>query len=244
VDGKVLRPGLLRRLRSFAAARFPALRRLSALEHRLRVMGKPTAQVFEEIYDQKLWGADASISGQGSSLDQTEAVRMALPGLLRELECRSMLDIPCGDFFWMKTVDLDVDYTGGDIVAALVARDQEQFGNDRRRFVRLDLTEDALPKVDLVLCRDCLPHLSNAVITKAIANLKRSGSTYLLTTTFDRRGQNVDVTTGMFRPVNLEIAPFSFGKPLRLIDEKCPTEGHADKRLGLWKISDLRSLSG
>jgi hypothetical protein len=125
-------------------------------------------------------------------------------------------------------------------VPALVARDQEQFGNGRRRFVRLDLTEDALPKVDLILCRDCLPHLSNAVILKAIANLKRSGSTYLLTTTFDQRARNSDVTTGMFRALNLEIAPFAFGKPLRLIDEKCPTEGHGDKRLGLWRISDLR----
>jgi hypothetical protein len=218
------------------------LRRLSALEHRLRVMGKPPARVFEQIYEQKLWGDDASISGPGSSMEQTVAVRAALPGLLRELGCRSMLDIPCGDFFWMKTVDHDVDYTGGDIVAALVARDQEQFGNDHRRFKQLDLTADSLPMVDLVLCRDCLPHLANATIRKAIANLKRSGSTYLLTTTFDERAKNSDAATGMFRPLNLEIAPFSFGPPLRVIDEQCPVEGHRDKRLALWKIGDLPRL--
>jgi hypothetical protein len=227
---------LLRRLRSFAAARFPVLRRLSGLEHRLRVMGKPTAQVFEEIYDKTLWGNDDSVSGQGSSLAQTEAVRAALPGLLRELGCRSMLDIPCGDFHWMSTIDLDIDYTGGDIVAALVAKDEEKFGSARRRFVRLDLTTDALPAVDLVLCRDCLPHLAVAQVKKALANLQRSGATYLLTTTFDGRTKNTDIPTGMFRPINLELPPFSLGKPVRVIDERCPTPGFGDKRLALWRI--------
>lgn len=230
---------LFRRLRSLAAARFPVLRRLSALEHRWRVMGKPTAQVFQEIYDRKLWGSDESISGQGSSLAETEAVRAALPALLRELDCRSVLDVPCGDFFWMSTIDINADYIGGDIVPALVARNQEKYGNARRRFIQLDLTSDPLPDVDIIFCRDCLPHLAVAQVQKALANIRRSGATYLLTTTFDEQTRNADIPTGMFRPINLSIAPFSLGPPMRVIDEQCPTPGHGDKRLGLWKISEL-----
>ena len=234
-------PSLLRRLRAFAAARFPILRRLSALEHRLRVMGKPPARVFEEIHAKGLWGRDDSLSGQGSSLAQTEAVRAALPSLIAELGIKTMLDIPCGDFHWMSAVDLDVDYVGGDIVPALVAADQEKFGGPRRRFARLDLTRDQLPRVDLVLCRDCLPHLAYAEIRKAIENLRGSGSTYLLTTTFDSRDKNRDIATGMFRAINLRLAPFSFPAPVRVIDERCPVPGFEDKRLALWRISELPS---
>jgi hypothetical protein len=233
------KPGLLRRLRSFAAARFPVLRRLSRLERRLKLMGKPTAQIFEEIYAKDAWGSYDSVSGSGSGLDQTEAVRAALPGLIAELGCQSMLDIPCGDYFWMNTLDLDVDYTGGDIVAPLVERNRSRYESPRRHFVRLDLTNDALPRADLVLCRDCLPHLTNAEVRKAIDNIRKSGSKYLLTTTFDAHTKNADGATGMWRAINFELAPWSFGPPLRMIDERCPEEGYTDKRLGLWKVSDL-----
>lgn len=236
------RRSLYRRFRSFAASLFPGLRRLSKLEHRLRVMGKPTAQVFQEIYDRKMWGSEGSVSGQGSSLAETEAVRAALPALIGELGIKSMLDAPCGDFHWMNTVDFDVDYIGGDIVPDLVTRNQAQYANARRRFTWVDLTADVLPKVDLVFCRDCLPHLAASEIRKAIANIRRSGAKYLLTTTFERNTDNPDIPTGMFRAINLELPPFSLGKPLRLIDERCPTPGYGDKRLGLWRVSDLPEL--
>lgn len=233
---------LYRRFRSFAASLFPGLRRLSALEHRLRVMGKPTAQVFQEIYDRKMWGSEGSVSGQGSSLAETEAVRAALPALVKELGIESVLDAPCGDFYWMNTVNLDADYIGGDIVPDLVNANQSRYGSARRRFTRVDLTADALPKVDLIFCRDCLPHLAESEVRKAIANIRRSGAKYLLTTTFDRDTRNPDIPTGMFRAINLELPPFSLGRPLRLIDERCPTPGHGDKRLGLWKVSELPSF--
>ena len=38
-----------------------------------------------------------SLSGPGSVLAQTASVRRRLPGLLRELNCSSLLDLPCGD---------------------------------------------------------------------------------------------------------------------------------------------------
>ena len=80
-----------------------------------------------------------------------------------------MLDVPCGDFYWMRLVPLDVDYTGGDIVSDIVARNQAQYGDERRRFLRLDLLQDPLPAADLIFCRDCLVHLSNAHIRRAVS---------------------------------------------------------------------------
>ena len=54
---------------------------------------------FSQIYEKKSWGDGESVSGPGSDLDQTAAIREALPKLLREIGARSMVDAPCGDFF-------------------------------------------------------------------------------------------------------------------------------------------------
>jgi SAM-dependent methyltransferase len=184
-----------------------------------------------------------ALSGPGSDLAQTRAVRAALPTLLRELNVRTMLDVPCGDLFWMKTLDLNVDYVGADIVEPLIERNTRQFANARRRFVQLDLQRDALPKVDLVFCRDCLVHFPLHGVALALSNIKRSGSRYLLTTTFVDRASNDDIRVGRWRPLNLERAPFDLPPPLRLMDEECPEPTNRDKRLGLWRIDALPDVA-
>jgi hypothetical protein len=204
--------------------------------------GRSAREIFSEIYRKNYWGNVDSKSGAGSDLPQTAEVRRFLPLLIEELGIQNMLDIPCGDWHWMKEVSLDVDYTGADIVAELVAQNQSKYGDARHRFVTLDLMTDELPKVDLVFSRDVLVHLSFNDIFQALRNLQRSGSEYLLTTTFTRRKANSDILTGQWRTLNLQMPPFNFGPPLRLLNENC-TEGDGswnDKSLGLWKIADLR----
>src|SRR5471032_3277523 len=119
------------------------------------------------------------ISGQGSDLAQTAAIRAALPGLLKQLGARTMLDAPCGDFFWMKEVPLELErYIGADIVPALIAENTKKYANPAREFQVLDLTRHALPAVDVIFCRDCLVHLPFEAIAAALANIKKSGSRY------------------------------------------------------------------
>jgi SAM-dependent methyltransferase len=183
-----------------------------------------------------------ALSGPGSDLAQTRAIRERLPTLLLELGVRTMLDVPCGDLFWMQTLDLDVDYVGADIVGPLIERNTQRFANARRRFVQLDVQRDALPKVDLVLCRDCLVHFPHRGVAAALANIKRSGSSYLLTTTFVDRTANDDIRVGRWRALNLERAPFGLPPPLRMIDEKCPEFANRDKRLGLWRIDSIPNV--
>ena len=203
----------------------------------------PISDVFNRVYATNYWGNAESRSGNGSDLKQTQIIRDEIPKLIRELGIRIMLDIPCGDFFWMQECDLGVEsFIGADIVPSLIRELNARHRNAHRRFEVLDLTEDALPKVDLVLCRDMLVHLSSSDIRRAVVNLKRSGSSYLLATTFTDRDHNLDIaTSGDWRPLNLQIAPISFPKPLRLINEGC-TEYHnqfMDKSLGLWRLADL-----
>lgn len=197
---------------------------------------------FNEIYKTNLWNSGVSVSGNGSDLNQTAGISRQLPGLLKEYRINTLLDLPCGDFNWMNTVDLDgIQYIGGDIVGDIIERNRETFANDSHRFQVLDLTRDDLPRADLIFCRDCLVHLSYQDIRAALENIERCRITYLLTTTFTRFSPNHDIVSGDWRPLNFQEPPFNFPAPLHLIDEKC-TEGggkFADKHLALWKIDDL-----
>ncbi len=199
-------------------------------------------EVFRHAWRENLWSGAESKSGPGSGLDQTLVLRTELPALFRQLRVKSVLDVPCGDWRWMSAVNLgEVDYTGGDLLEELVESNRQRFGGPRRRFLRLDLTSSTLPAADLILCRDCLVHLSFADIAKALQNIARGNISYLLTTTFPGQARNLDIVTGDWRPINLEAKPFGFPKPLRLLNEGC-TEGDgifADKSLALWRVAEL-----
>ena len=200
------------------------------------------AETFDYIYRTNHWSGADSISGEGASLDQTNVLKSQLPALLQALEIKTLLDVPCGDYSWMQTLDLPVKmYIGADIVASLVQENQARYGDLKRQFLHLDTTCDPLPPADLVLCRDCLVHFSFVDIQRTLANMKASGIPYLLTTTFPACSENEDIITGDWRVLNLERPPFNFPLPLRLINEDC-TEGDglfSDKSLGLWETGRI-----
>lgn len=200
------------------------------------------SDVFTLIYAKNIWGSAESRSGSGSTLDETENLRQNLPALLRQYRITSLLDIPCGDFHWMSTVDLGgVAYSGADIVAELVAATEQKYGQSGRQFLRLDLLTDALPSADAILCRDCLVHLPNHLVFQALDNICSSGATYLLATTFPAQTGNPDINLGYWRPLNLQRAPFHLPEPLVLLHEGNPDQQYADKSLALWRVADLQA---
>lgn len=197
---------------------------------------------FSTVYEENIFGGSVSRSGEGSNLIQTDVIRREIPKLLQEFGIRTFLDAPCGDWYWMKEVDLPVErYIGLDIVDALVAKNQRDFGSAKVSFECINLADGNLPKADLIFSRDCLVHLSFSDALKIVANFKRSGAKYLLTTTFTNREINLDLADGFWRPLNKEIAPFNFPKPIRLINEGCTEENNlfTDKCLGLWMLQDI-----
>jgi hypothetical protein len=201
--------------------------------------------VFRDIYRRHHWSGGESASGAGASLDQTRELRRSLPALLNELRVATLLDLPCGDYGWMRTLELPVDrYIGADLLPEIVEPLASALGDDRREFRVLDLTRDRLPHADLLLCRDCLVHLSYADIRRALGNAVESGIPYILTTTFPRCEANEDIVTGDWRVIDLEGSPFHLPAPMRILNEGC-TEGggvFADKSLGLWRTGQLRDL--
>lgn len=225
--------------------RFPrAIRLVDAVRPRvlwlrLRWLGRGREEVFTDVYETRLWDASESASGGGSTLKTTASIREALPEVLASLGVRSLLDAPCGDFHWMREVDLDLDlYVGGDIVRPLVERLNERYGSATRRFVHLDVTCDPLPEADAILCRDCLLHLSNAEVSRVLDNVLRSPCAYLLASHYPACTVNVDVRTGLTRPVNLCRPPFDLPEPIRTITESIPNV--YGKCLGVWDLRRIR----
>lgn len=201
--------------------------------------GKTVSEIFTETYRKRYWRSRESVSGRGAELGQTALLRGELPALFRQYGIRTLLDLPCGDFNWMRQVDLgEVRYTGGDIVAELIAQNQEKYAGERRTFLELDLLTDALPDADCILVRDCLVHFSLEHIRQALENIRQSNITYLLTTSFPGTRHNEDIQTGHWRTLNLQLAPFLFPEPLVCLNEGCTEENgaYADKSLCLWKI--------
>lgn len=201
-----------------------------------------TREIFDWIHDTNKWGDAESVSGSGSNLAHTAALRAGLPGLLERLGVRILLDAPCGDFRWMREIDLPVDeYLGADIVQALVDRNNERYAAPGRRFLCLDLASDPLPAADAILCRDCLVHLDFAISARVIGNIRASNCRYLLTTSHRAQRTNVDKVTGKHRLLNLELAPFGWPAPFDGIIEDVP-EGDRDtgKILGVWRVADIR----
>lgn len=209
---------------------------------RALVLLAPRRQVraaFTRHYERRDWLEPETVFGRGSALDRTGAIRRDLPALFDELGVRSVVDAGCGDFNWFRALDVELEsYVGIEVVEDLVAVNRARHGTPRRRFVSLDVIRDRLPRADLVVCRDGLVHLKNRQISAALRNFRRSGSRYLLATTFTGDHPNHDAPLGGWRPLNLERSPFSLGPSLRLISERESVEDprYADKSLGLWAL--------
>ncbi len=229
--------------------RIPVVRRvLRAFEKRAERKKNPLRQtdassVFTTIYRENYWGSDDSHSGGGSNLEQTAVVRQEIPRVIDQYNIRSMIDLPCGDFNWMREVDLrGATYVGCDIVEQLVSDNQRNYSRADRSFLVLNVLENNLPAADLLFCRDLFVHFSFADLRSALRIIGDSPITYILTTTFTDREENRDIKTGDWRTLNLLKAPFLFPEPLELINERCTEfDGQfADKSLGLWRLSELK----
>ncbi|RPI18808.1 MAG: class I SAM-dependent methyltransferase [Ignavibacteriae bacterium] len=215
----------------------------------LKIFSLRNYRLFKDVYKNNSFKGTVSVSGPGSDLNQTKIIRGEIPKILNEIKAKSLLDIPCGDFLWMNLIYFkNIQYIGGDIVKDLIKRNINLYGNANRKFISIDLVNDALPNSDILLCRDCLVHLSFKDIFKVINNLKNSKITYFLTTSFTDRKNNIDIKTGLWRslnfqwrPLNLLLPPFNFPKPIKIINEQCTENGgkYSDKCLILWRVDDL-----
>jgi hypothetical protein len=195
--------------------------------------------VFRNIYLHNWWGSPESISGCGSELERTSALRAGLIEWSSRNAITSILDAPCGDFNWMKEVvrDTKVKYIGGDIVPELI--DKNNANNQQHgAFIVFDILKDHLPDVEAWVCRDVLFHLPNAQIQAVLDRFAKSDIRFLLTTHFENITAHPNIGFGKYRPVNLCRAPFNWPRPSFLIADGDAKD--TDRFLGIWENPNLR----
>lgn len=181
--------------------------------------------------------------GLGSTVASTSNVRAWLPMLFRELDVTTLLDAPCGDFNWMARTNLSgIDYIGCDYDPAHCLEtlernsDYPQYSPRSKTVMELDICQERLPDcADMILCRDFLQHLPDALVSMAVMNFLVSDIPWLLATSHTNV-VNEDISEqGMFRPLNLTKPPFSLPNPHKWI-----TDGEG-RILGLWHNRELVS---
>ena len=216
--------------------------------------------VFSGIYENYGFGSTESRSGPGSTLDETRILREEIKKLVAEKGIKSVVDIPCGDFNWMKEIVFNFEYyTGGDIVEKAVETNNERYGNSRIKFIQFDLVKDTIPDGDLLIVRDVIGHFPLEDGKKIIENILKSNCKYLLSTTWakktdqgwskcnptdvDRENEGVDY--GRFYPVNLMAAPFNFPEADVFLEENVYVDNFEKgnrKVLALWDLQKVRDF--
>lgn len=200
---------------------------------------------FEVIHRFSYWkDPDSdSLSGAGSELRVTENIRKDLSNFLSNYKIKTILDAPCGDFYWMSKVNLNnLKYIGGDIVEKLIIENNRNFKTNDINFINLDLTNSQIQYFDLIFNRDCLVHLKDKEIFKVIKNIKSSKSRFFASTIFEKNSNNNESTLSDFwRPINLMMPPFNFPKPFCLLDDSSQSINKYDhyKKMAVWKVEDL-----
>lgn len=229
------------KVRYFLKNYIPFIEKFYNLYVKVKYYKLDSSEIFRIYYRQNNWGSSESVSGTGSEIEMTKHIRSELPKIIDQFEIKSILDIPCGDYNWMQHCSLQVEqYIGADIVKELVQLNHDRFNSDKTTFQVLDLRLDELPSVDLIFVRDLFIHLSYEDIVSCLQNIRRSGSKFLMTTTFPSCKKNYDIKSGGFRKINLSISPFNFPNPLyNLSDINSEGSKFNDKSMSIWMIKDI-----
>lgn len=193
-----------------------------------------------------LWKDNCKISlpcGIGSTVSVTTKIREFIEKQLKNYNIKSISDAGCGDFSWMSLVNLGaISYVGYDINKEMLDVNKTKY--PKTKFVEFDLVNQPLPRTDLIICRDCLFHLPDASVIKALDLFKSSGTPYLMATSYNHIKINTPTSAETFiskrkfytadygfREINLERAPFNLPAPLAFVEEP------GFKRIfGLWRL--------
>jgi hypothetical protein len=201
---------------------------------------------FGLIYKLNYWSgpfSNRSVSGYGSDKEATQNIVSDLESFIKQHKIKTILDIPCGDFSWMKNVNFNgAEYIGADIVEDLILSNKLSYTSESTSFKVMDVTSDLIPEVDLVFVRDCFIHLSNQDVTKAISNIKRSKSCFFAATTFSSEEvDNKNIITGDFRFINLLKKPFELPEPFDILDDGFDNKDkiYSCKKISIWKLDEL-----
>lgn len=206
------------------------------------IRSKNREEKFKLIYKFSYWKSSTSksFSGAGSEMNSTQNIRNDLSEFIKREKINTILDVPCGDFYWMSKMKLDyLDYTGADVVDEII-ENNKKYEKKNLKFVKIDLIKDNLKKYDLIINRDCLVHFDNNEIIETLNNIKKSNSTFFGSTIFlEKYNNDESEKPDKWRPINLTKKPFNLPKPYKLLNDKHNSEFDKFKTFAIWKVNDL-----
>lgn len=174
-------------------------------------------EFFRQVYLRSLWGALHSKSGLGSEGDFAKQKKSILGDIIGSYEIKTVLDIGCGDFYWMKDLCQSLDgYTGIDIVPEMISSNRREYGGRNVEFLLLDLTEGSDQqklrdrKWDLIVCLDVFGHLLNDEVTSLVKFLMHEvqGQYLVLTNRRDDLSRNyLSEEKSRHHGIDLEVHP-------------------------------------
>lgn len=170
--------------------------------------------IFENIYEKSLWNnsnANIPLSGPGSSLENTKLYSEILNKFIYDNECKTVLDLGCGDLTWIHKTpffnDNDIKYTGVDIVESLITSHLNKF--PEKQFLCKDITTyKVFDKADIIIIRDVIFHLKNNDIITIFDNIKDKFKFIIITS--NRDNVNTDnFNIWHYSTKNIHIEPFN-----------------------------------
>jgi len=188
---------------------------------------------FDAVAQNESWKEILSVSGPGSELDSGSVLHSldVLDQICRDLDIRSIADIPCGDFHWIHLFLQkwpDISYVGYDVSPTMI--DLASANGPGRRFELLDVTKETPAAADLIFCKDFVNHIERHHIWAALRNMSASGSRWIMITS-NRGCRNRALwlkTNSSSRKVDLSAHPYKLPEPI-----------YSDHYLSVWKASDI-----
>lgn len=156
--------------------------------------------------------------GIGSTFDHTRNAILWIPQMMAKYRLQSLCDAGSGDLAWRRGMVGEFTYRAFDLVKW------------REDVTEIDITKEALPACDVILCRAVLIHLDPPRIARALELFSQSAKFLMATSepssnTFDPDQQ--------CNPVDLTAAPYNLGPPLESVED---LEGPRSI-LGLWSLA-------
>jgi SAM-dependent methyltransferase len=165
-------------------------------------------------------------SGWGSTLESTVVYRRIIESFLAQNRPQRVLDLGCGDWQFSQFIpwdDYGVLYVGVDASPTIIEKNRQRFASPSKHFhvVRQPTELAALGMgFDLVVCKDVLHHLPNAMVNGYLDAVERIAKVALITndaypaSTHDAPAHALnidigDIGAGNWRALDIRKPPFS-----------------------------------
>jgi len=176
--------------------------------------GDRNKYIFEKIYEDKMWnnGSDKiPLSGPGSTLKNTSKCSQVLNSFIYNYNCKSILDLGCGDLNWISKTpffnDYNIKYTGVDVVETII--NKHKLNYPTKTFLCRDLVNYKDIKFhSLIILRDVIFHLKNEEILSIFENIKHKFDFILITSCKNKKNKDT-FNKWHYSPKNIHMAPFN-----------------------------------